>query len=277
MECDFFETWFEEYACLLENIEALNPSQNIIISGNHLTGRSNDDVEVVVVHDSNTPFMIQQIFSTFPNIIELEYGNCGLQSINISMTVQLLYLDLYLNNITRIANGSFLRQGSLYVANLDYNNIQIIDEDAFEEIVSLTTMSLNGNRLQVLHPRTFHAIPDVKVINLKDNNLTSIGESLFSRNTLLRTLHLDSNDINEISPRFADNLRENLDFIDLTGNVCANEVFRFQNPQDWDSALFGLRTCFRNFEGTPEPSRLTMEFTGPLLIYDESGNLLATV
>lgn len=277
LECEFFDTWTDEYACLLENIEALNEIQNIIITGNHLEGRTNEDVEVVAILDSNTPFMIQQIFSTFPNIQELEIGNSGLQSINVSMSVQLQILDLYLNNITRIANGSFLGQRSLLVAYLDNNNIQTIDEDAFEEIVSLLTMSMNRNRLHTIHPRTFHAISDVRTISLQHNNLSSVGEALFSRNEFLTALHLDSNVINEISPRFADNLREHLAFIDMTGNVCANDVFRFQTPHDWDSTLFRLRNCFNNFEGLPEPSRINMEFTGPLKIFDGSGNWLATV
>lgn len=269
--------WGNEYACALENIEALNENQNIIIGGTHLPNRTNEDVEVVAILNSNTPFMIQQIFSTFPNLKELEIGSSNLQSINISMDVQLEILDLHLNNITRIANGSFLRQRSLLVAYLDNNNIQNIDEDAFEEIVSLVTMSMNNNRLHTLHPRTFHAFPNVRSISLRNNNLTSIGEDLFARSEFLTALHLDSNVISKVSRRFADNLKENLNFVDLTGNVCADDVFRFQVPQDWDSTMFRMRNCFNNFDGLPEPTRLNMEFTGPLKIYDMSGNLLVSV
>lgn len=70
-----FGIFFDEYFCTLGGIEVLDPEANIIITGNHMENMTNDDVEVVRIVASNTPFVINAIFDVFPNLLELNIDN----------------------------------------------------------------------------------------------------------------------------------------------------------------------------------------------------------
>lgn len=278
IECRFVNTIYNEYACLIDDLEALDSSANYVITGQHLENRANSDIEVVRILNSNTPFMIQQIFTTFSNMVELEIGFSNLQSINIPDTVQLNWLDLYGNNITRIGSGNFQGQTALRFFYAVNNNIQEIAEDAFEGLSELITIQLINNRITEIAPRTFQPVPNVNYIDFERNNLTSIGEEVFSWNQNLASLYLEFNEINEIHPRFAANLRDSLRFINLTGNRCIGQSFFLASEAGWRSLNAGLQTCFNNFNGTiPEARSITMEFTGNLSIFDEFGNLIVRV
>jgi hypothetical protein len=69
MNCTFVQT--AVYTCKITANKVLDESQRVIISGDHLEGKSGNDVEVVHVLNSNIPFMMQEIIKTFPNIREL--------------------------------------------------------------------------------------------------------------------------------------------------------------------------------------------------------------
>lgn len=70
-----FAIFFDEYFCTLGGIEVLDPEANVIITGNHFEDLTNEDVEVVRIVASNTPFIINQIFEAFPNLLELNIDN----------------------------------------------------------------------------------------------------------------------------------------------------------------------------------------------------------
>lgn len=105
--------WFGEYVCHLTEIEVTNPETNVTFGGVHLENRTEADVEVVWMSYSNTPFMLPQLFTTFPNINELDIEFCNLQSINIPASARIQYLILYQNNITRLESGSLHNQGDM--------------------------------------------------------------------------------------------------------------------------------------------------------------------
>lgn len=278
-DCVFVETEADEYACILHNIEVIDPSVNVIFGGTHVENRSNADVNIVEIDNSTTPFMIPQIFTTFPNINELTIENSGLQSINIPDAVQLHWLYLFNNNISRIENGTFRNQSSLLFLYALSNNIEFIEENAFEGLSSLVSLVLTHNQIANLLPRTFQPLVNLEVMDFETNVITSISEDLFSSNTRLRLLYLDFNMINAIAPRFDAGLRNTLYLMNLSGNVCVNRSFSFANEQDWLNLEEGLATCFDNFNNgtSPETRQITMEFSGCLSIFDESNNLLTSV
>lgn len=74
LECNF-NVFFDEYFCTLGGIEVLDPEANVIITGTHVGDLTNDDVEVVRIVASNTPFIINQLFDVFPNLLELNIDN----------------------------------------------------------------------------------------------------------------------------------------------------------------------------------------------------------
>lgn len=64
--CDFNHT--PSYTCNLRGLNfADDLSQAFVIGGNHLPGQSNSDVFNIYIEDSQTPFIVTQLFVSFPN------------------------------------------------------------------------------------------------------------------------------------------------------------------------------------------------------------------
>lgn len=267
---------FQEYSCRLSGIEILNETTIVLIAGEHLVGRTNNDVRVVQVRDSNTPFMIQELFTAFPNMIELDVQASNLESINIPDTVQLIWLDLYRNNIARIDARNFLGQSQLQYLYLDWNNIQDIDGDAFEGLESLQGLSLNDNLLQEFQPGLFRPLTNMEFLDIERNNISIIEQDVFATNLRLNAVYLRSNQISEISPHFLVPVRNNLRYINFGINRCANQAFTMPDEVGWIALHNALQTCFNNFAGIVSDLRtVTLEFVGNIVISDEFGNVIA--
>lgn len=250
----------------------------MVIGGEHVLGRTNDDVSIVQIRNSNTPFVIQQIFTTFPNLVELDIQNSNLQELTLSSLVQLEYLTLYRNNVSRILNGTFVGQSRLEFIEAMDNRIVDIEENAFEGLENLLGLMLIGNRLQELQPRVLHPLRNVVYLDFEQNRIERIEEGVFSENTQLESLFLEFNLINAVSPTFTRNLSDNLEYLNLQGNRCIDRPFQIRESFDMILLNNALNSCFNNFIGDSSSSRrITLEFTGPLSLFDEFGNLIARV
>jgi Leucine rich repeat len=275
LECEFFVTFFDEYACILENIENVDPTATVVFSGTHVGDRTNEDVEIVYIGDSNTPFIMPEIFTTFPNVYDFEVVSSNLQSLNFPSNNRLEVMLIVDNNVTRIESGDFAGLDELWILFMLYNNIQEIDETAFEGLENLLALVLIGNGITEIAPRTFHPLENVELIDLENNRLTSVGPETFSENRMATNIYLEFNSINEISPQFSENLRDSLFYLNLASNRCVSESFIFVED-DWDVVDETLQNCFNNFPGTvPELRQSSMNFTGNIQIFDEFGNILA--
>lgn len=267
------------YTCVLSGIEVSNPSANITISGEHLANRTDDDVAKIQIVNSNTPFMIQQLFEAFPNVLELDITASNLQSINIPDFVQLRVLHLDHNNISRIENGTFSNQTQLTALSVYDCEVTELDEDAFVGLESLVSVGFDNNRIHEILPRTFFSFVNVIYLDFQGNNLTRIDEGIFSRMELLRSLYLERNQINAIHPGFSATLPSSLAFLNLSANQCINGSF---NPNSELSKMLlngSLRPCFGNFVGAPAgaPRNITLEFVGAVRLFDEFGNMVANI
>lgn len=277
LDCYFSLSW--EYECSLNHIEVLDPSQNVVFGGEHIGNRTNDEVRIVRISNSETPFIIQQIFTTFPNIIELYIYNSNLQSIDIPHSIHLTEIYIYGNNISRIENGTFEDQTNVLHLNLRDNGIQEVDEGAFVGLEHLTSLNLIGNHIRTFEPRTFHPLRNLTLLDLERNNLTSIGDDWFSQNPLISILYFEYNQIEEISPRLMSSF-ENLLHIDLSGNACIDRSFYLDSNDDFSVIVLhnALRSCYNNFIGeVSDLRRVILEFEGPLKLFDEFGNLVASL
>lgn len=280
LQCRFELDWFDRYVCLLREVQVLNEFADVIFNGEHMGDRTNDDVEIVHIYNSSTPFMIQEIFTTFPNTIELEYDMSGLESIFMPAATRIESLVVTRNNISTITDRTFASNPQLRVLRLTNNNIQELSPDAFVGLGNLTSLGMINNRIQTVHPRTFNPLVSVTYLDMERNNLTSVGE-FYSANVNLQSLYLEYNQIEEISPRFVQHLREQrLTYVNLNGNVCAQRSFSLSptNSEGWIIMNGALQSCFRTFENIQEdtPRRITLEFVGSLSIFDGSGNILAS-
>lgn len=277
LTCEFDYYFFGDYVCLLENITVLDPAANISFVGQHIDNMTDSDVLALIIFNSNTPFMMPQMFTTFSNMYELIILSSNLQSINVPSSASLFWLVLYDNNISRIDSGSLRGQNQLIYLELVSNRIEEIDEDAFVDLESLNSLVLMDNRLQEIRGSTLHNLTNLIYLDFLFNNFTQIDENTLNGLTNLLYLYYDFNQIEAIHPRFASDLA-NLQYVNLIGNSCVNRDFVLYNEQGWREMNNALQTCFNNFDGTvPELRNVTMQFTGNLAIYDQFGNIIARI
>lgn len=275
LTCEFY-SWFGDYTCLLSGIELLDPAANVTFVGNHTFENTDADVVVVEISGSNTPFVIEQIFTQFPNVVGLEIVNSQLQTLRIPEFANLEDITIIFNNVSRIDSDSFANQTNLEYFSAYSNNIEEIDEDAFVGLTRLYYVGFINNRISDIAQGTFRDVISARVIDFEGNNLTRIGDNIFENNRNLTTLFLERNQIEAISPTFTANLRQsNLSTVNFTGNRCTARYFNTRDDFEWIFLNAALNTCFQNFVGAQETRRFTIETSGPFILHDQFGNVVA--
>jgi Leucine-rich repeat (LRR) protein len=278
LTCEFEFNYDNEYTCNLFAIEVTNPTHQVTFAGEHVQGQTNANVRSVKIRASNTPFIIPQIFTTFPNIIELFIHNSKLQSISIPDSIQLQRIDIHRNNISRIVNGTFSGQTQLRSLRVSSSMVEAIEASAFTGAINLTHVDLSFNRLTEIIPPTFQSLSNLVHCDLKDNQLTTIRLRMFGHNPNMETLLLENNRINDTCINFTKVLSRNMVFLNLSNNVCVNRSFQLGDELGMIALNNALNPCFNNFKNeVPEIRRVTLEFRGPIALYDEFGNIIARV
>lgn len=279
LQCDYV-LFFGEYICFLNGIEVLDPSANVIFTGQHIGDRTNDDVEIVQIDNSNTPFVIPQIFTTFPFLIDLTVQESNLQSINIPDSIQLVWLYLYGNNISTIESSDvtgLVSQRSLNYLYITSSLVQNIDENAFVGLENVTALVLINNNITEIRNGTLAPLVNVRRIDFERNSLSRIEEDTFAWNRNVQSIYLEFNQINAVSPRFLVSQRDSfLNYVNLRGNECVDELYFVNEETGLIRMNNELRGCFNNFLGeVSELRRVIMEFVGHITIIDEFGNIIA--
>lgn len=275
LECNF-QNYFGDYSCFLEGIELSNWAENFTFVGEHVGDNTDADVVYVNIRNSSIPFVIQEIFSQFSNIEELYIGATNLQTLRIPPDSRLEWLTISGNNVSRIDSNSISNLERLEYFSAHNNNILEIDEEAFQGLPALWYAGFINNHVSTIAPRTFHSMISARTIDFEGNNLTRIEDDIFEFNRNLTTLYLERNQIDAVSPTFTRNLEErSLGFVNFSGNRCANHSFSTSGEFERMFLNAGLNTCFQNFVGAQETRRFTIETSGPFILHDQFGNVVA--
>lgn len=272
VECTYGITEYNEYECLLEGVLVTDPTANVTFSGVHLENKTEADVLVVFIRNSNTPFMIPQLFTTFPNMVDLEIESSNLQSIDVPASVRLQYLILYRNTIMRLESGSIQDQTDLYLFEATGNYIHEIDEDFFEGMPNTFFVDLSSNHIQALAPSTFTPLRNVVVLDFYQNALTSLGDELFISNSILLLIYFGRNQISEVHHDFVRNLPSSLQGFEMTQNLCVDRSFSLTSPDDLMIINNALNQCFRNFNRISGDRNIAMQVQSGMTFQDEFGN-----
>lgn len=275
IECDF-RNYFGDYSCFLNGTEFSDSAATVTFVGEHVDNNTDSEVVRVEIRNSDIPFVIREIFTQFPNIQDLVIVASNLQTLRIPPDSSLEWLSLSGNNISRIDSNSISNLERLEYLSAHNNNILEIDEEAFMGLPSLWYAGFINNHVSAIAPRTFHSLISARTIDFEGNNLTRIDDDIFQYNRNLTTLYLERNQIESVSPTFASNLREsNLNFVNFSGNRCASHSFNTGSDFEWMFLNAGLQTCFQNFVGASETRRFTIETSGPFILHDQFGNVVA--
>lgn len=271
------------YTCELRGVTiADDENANFVIGGQHLTGMSNADVHRVDILSSSTPFIISQIFTTFPNLEQFWIrGGVGLTRIQANAfanATNLRLIEIAGNNQLRIIHANaFTGASNVEILRLFSNRIETIHETAFSELSSLRSLELESNRIQSLHHFVFRSLASLEELMLSDNLMESIDGRTLANNGQITRLDFSRNRVNALGRTFLDSLTR-LQTLNTLGNLCASNfwiVDGFFVTMDILRAALG--NCFANFvEPPPEPEddvkKFTLELRGSLIIRDENGN-----
>lgn len=284
INCNFFMT-DGLYTChiSLQSVSD-NENANIVITGFiHTSGRNDLSVQRVQITTSNLPFIITQLFTRFPNIIDLSITSGGLTRIQpnaFQNALNLRTVSISINNQFReIHPQAFAGASSILEVFLTLNRIDTIHSSSFDGLTSLRTLSLAGNQIVRLPPNIFHSLPALEVIALSDNRLYSIAGNTFANNPNLAQIDLARNLINAIGSSFLDRLRR-LNFLSLLVNRCTNSAWVIEGATTISTVRQELNVCFNNAGEVPpvEPEVpgndlkvFSFELRGSLVIRDENG------
>ena len=283
VECRYIQDERLDYTCLLENIVQLNEFAMIFVSGIHISGRNNHNVRSIRIANSTTPFIITQLFTTFPFATTLEIENSRLERINSTSFLRAGALEairITHNPLRTIVTGVFRNLTRLRVLNLNNNQINQLPDQLFDGLTSLEILTLAYNRIFNVTSNTFRSLTRLEALDLSFNNLTHISGDSIYHNMNLITLALRNNQIQAIQPNFVNNLN-NLSLLMLGNNNCVDQTFI--RPSNWN-LTDGLRTCFNNWNGTPvipgpeipiDFRKYVMYLRGELIVANENGQVIS--
>lgn len=225
-----------------------NENLNIVIGGQHMAGRSNADVVRIDISGSTIPFIIAQLFTTFPNVERYQHATSltRVQTNAFAAAGSLTSVVILFNEqLTEIQANAFNGASNLRNLDLGENSIAKIHETAFNGLTSLTDLYLDNNDIGQLHHNVFRPLSAIQNVILSDNQLTSLDGRLFQNNPTIRFLELNRNQINAVGREFLDGITA-LQRLSALSNVCVNSAWRIEGTTTIDTILQGLSTCFSN-------------------------------
>jgi Leucine-rich repeat (LRR) protein len=289
LECDF-ENDDRGYVCILENVD-VEEDIPIVIRGEHLEGRSNEDVEWVHFTDSKLEFIPQELFDTFPSLSTLDVTDNELPRLNVLRNCENLEnLFASFNNIEVVEANVFRECSNLRILHLtrnninefhsngltnlveltlNSNNISEIDTETFGYLENLEILYLNDNRIRYTYPIMLVALSNLRILYLSFNKITELFPEEFNPLVNLEELSLYGNRIQTVSPLAFRNLN-NLRVLDLGNN-------RIENITDSFSLLPALETLFVDNNLIQRLARSTFANNTQLVELDLHGNRIREI
>jgi Leucine-rich repeat (LRR) protein len=234
LDCHYF--FNEEFGsgyrtCQVVNLDFDSKSENIYFSG---TQEQKEWVELVQIRQSESAFVPNQIFNSFPKIAILEMMNVTLKNIDQWSFKNAKTLKRFWardNKIEIIPNNTFLEAPGLTNIGFQNNLIKVVEPLAFASLSDLIVLKLEYNLIESLPDEVFEPLVSLERLFMRDNQLKSLSTKLFEKNVLLSFLDLRNNDITYIEPAIFDKM-PNLERIVLLANECID--FDFNKISDED-------------------------------------------
>ncbi|CAG9798479.1 unnamed protein product [Chironomus riparius] len=271
----FWNNSYYGYTCDLTIINPNGLNNFNEISGQHLNGKSNEDVFYIYSYNSgaNSTNIPSVICQQFPNLDRIQIQRFGIRAVDdysFSNCKKIQYIYINENYISQIHENSFQNNPDLLRLSLQYNQIAVLPEKlfinlnklqmldlgqnristlpttAFNTLISLDFLLLNNNLLTNLPANVFNALKNMTMIYLDSNKLDVIHAFPFGVLPKLKTANLHSNKIYAIDEKFIDNTSINL--INMPGNICADK--RIEDLTTRYVLRRELKQCFDNYKIT---------------------------
>lgn len=142
LNCNFWQG--SGYTCQISGTHLTEQSNVIGISGNHSTGRGNDDVIQVEIYDSTVHTLPQILFNEFKNLIEIWSREPSIISKMdpLRNCSSLRFLMISADRFQTLRNSTFEECRNLNLFTLFNSHISLIEPDAFRGLTKLTSLRL---------------------------------------------------------------------------------------------------------------------------------------
>jgi hypothetical protein len=233
-------------------IDAVVPNDqnvNVVFSGSHATGYTNDDVSAMMVMYGNIPFILPQFFTTFTNLATLEADHVELLRIqtggfkNAGQLTDIFIRDTLLSTIEP---NAFVGASKLTrIVLIDNVELKRVDENIFNGLTVLRTLDLSRNGISSINVNAFRPLTSLVTLILTSNSLTSLDGRLLSNNGRITTLNINNNQINSIGRGLIDG-KPSLSIFAALNNVCISRSFMIDGAVTIDSVHAALSVCYAN-------------------------------
>jgi Leucine-rich repeat (LRR) protein len=265
------------YGCTLRDLQLYDRSRQVSVGGFHVGPNTNANVRFLRIELSRTPFIIRELFTSFPNLEGLEIIFSELSEISAESFTNarnLKYLNIRNNPIKRIEANVFQNATNLEELYLWWNSeLNFVSENAFTGLENLRELHLISSNLPSILPRTFRPLTSLQLLELSQNGINYIDSRWFSTNRQLTHLQMNSNSIDAIHPSILD-LPE-LTSLFLQGNRCVSNVFIITDSVSRQIVRNALLPCFDNYP--TRKRRFVLDVEGDVTFFNESGNEIITL
>ncbi|CAG9811907.1 unnamed protein product [Chironomus riparius] len=271
IECTYDITVNDEYRC---DARIHNPVDEDFqaIAGQHMSDRSDDDVQLVSVLQQNTKTFPAVICRQFRDIREIFVMESHLEILEAPAfencrTLEQIYVNQ--NNIATIPARLFINSPNLFYVSLSTNRINQVHPDSFVGTV-VESLDLGNNRLTNINPQWFAPISQtLDMVDFFGNLLTRVPDRTFTALSNLEFLMLGNNHV-----EFGDNPFDGLTNLKIIG--LGRNGLRELNPL-WFTPIPQLEELFLCGNGISElQDGIFSNFTN-LLTLRLNNNFLSTV
>jgi hypothetical protein len=251
VECRFsVPSGTQNYLCEVSSIDFISEGQRFVFGGVHLIGRENTDVTHVTIFNSQVPFVITEIFETFPNLIHLNYHGGGLRQIQ-SNAVVARRLEIFTARhnplLMAIQTNAFAGATNLVQLILSNNSIHSVHENSLVGLQRIRVVNLNNNFVQEIPENFLRPARRLQTLFLRNNLIKTVHASTFALNNIMNQIELQDNQIDAIDRRVFEPIRE-LFWLTLNRNVCVDRGFMRGVTGDEELVRKVLRVCFENYD-----------------------------
>lgn len=167
--CNYYDHPIFGYGCEVADLEFM-AGDELVITGNHIPGKSNANVLFVEILNSTVEVVPQQYFISFPILNRFYAQSVSLSTLNRMRNCETLrFLFLSGNNLEVISADTFADCANLEVLHLQNNNINNIERWAFRNLDSLEVLLLTNNQLETVNADLFTPVPNLIDLGLSNN------------------------------------------------------------------------------------------------------------
>lgn len=194
--------WGEMYTCIARNLVTRHHYDYVMnATGDHMTGKTDKDVEAVYILGQRTRFLPYNISTPFNGLRALRVEGSGLMFLNRTMKYegQLEYLHLENNMLRTVPSWALRGLSSLKWLSLRNNHIKYLESTMFRDMKALRRFSASSNLIEVIPSGLFFYTPELEEVYFYNNKIRMVGGRLVSSLGKLKVAVFMGNPCTQIS------------------------------------------------------------------------------